>query len=231
MKKSFTLAEVLITLGIIGVFAAMTLPTLIQNKHNRELETALKQNYALIQNALQLMSYEQGEVINKANAGAEFNERFMKYFKVSKDCAKRSCVPNENKENDDGSTVGYITRHYKNYNNTNNISTYYLDDGQFVLNNGAMIFIENNTNEEGKHLFFISVDVNGLSKGPNRWGHDLFTFEIVDDGKLLPLGAKGSWLPYNERCSAKPDSTSSNNGMTCTYLALTDKNYWKNLPK
>lgn len=38
--KAFTLAEVLITLGIIGIVSAMTLPTLIQNKTNKELQTA-----------------------------------------------------------------------------------------------------------------------------------------------------------------------------------------------
>ena len=37
MKKAFTLAEVLITLGIIGVVAAMTLPALIQQNRNKEL--------------------------------------------------------------------------------------------------------------------------------------------------------------------------------------------------
>ena len=40
MKKGFTLAEVLITLGIIGVVAAMTMPTLIQNHQKRSLEVA-----------------------------------------------------------------------------------------------------------------------------------------------------------------------------------------------
>lgn len=39
--KAFTLAEVLITLGIIGVVAAMTLPALINNKQNKELEVLL----------------------------------------------------------------------------------------------------------------------------------------------------------------------------------------------
>ena len=40
MKKGFTLAEVLITLGIIGVVASMTIPTLITNNQQRSLDTA-----------------------------------------------------------------------------------------------------------------------------------------------------------------------------------------------
>ena len=39
-KKAFTLAEVLITLGIIGVVAAMTIPTLITNNQQRSMDTA-----------------------------------------------------------------------------------------------------------------------------------------------------------------------------------------------
>ena len=45
-KIAFTLAEVLITLGIIGVVAALTLPTVINNVHHKELETALKKQYS-----------------------------------------------------------------------------------------------------------------------------------------------------------------------------------------
>ena len=45
-NKGFTFAEVLITLGIIGVVAAMTIPGLIQNSKNKELQTKLKKAYS-----------------------------------------------------------------------------------------------------------------------------------------------------------------------------------------
>ena len=51
-KIAFTLAEVLITLGIIGVVAAMTLPTVINNVHHKELETALKKQYSTLSQAI-----------------------------------------------------------------------------------------------------------------------------------------------------------------------------------
>ena len=51
MIKGFTLAEVLITLGIIGVVAAMTLPALINRVTYKEMETGLQKNYSLIQQA------------------------------------------------------------------------------------------------------------------------------------------------------------------------------------
>ena len=54
-KNGFTLAEVLITLGIIGVVASMTLPVLIQNNKNKEVESRLKKVYSVMNQAI-LMS-------------------------------------------------------------------------------------------------------------------------------------------------------------------------------
>ena len=59
----FTLAEVLITLGIIGVVAAITLPTLIQNSQRRELQVGLKKGYSTISQALDMYYAENGERI------------------------------------------------------------------------------------------------------------------------------------------------------------------------
>lgn len=57
---AFTLAEVLITLGIIGVVAALTMPSLIADKRAKELETALKKNASVIQQAILMITYEDG---------------------------------------------------------------------------------------------------------------------------------------------------------------------------
>lgn len=63
MKKkiAFTLAEVLITLGIIGVVAAMTLPVLIQNNINRTVETRLAKFYSVFNQALKMAEVEYGD--------------------------------------------------------------------------------------------------------------------------------------------------------------------------
>ena len=53
MKKAFTIAEVLITLGIIGVVAALTLPMLISKYQLKVFETAFKKQYSVIQNAIE----------------------------------------------------------------------------------------------------------------------------------------------------------------------------------
>ena len=52
-KFAFTLAEVLITLGIIGVVAAMTLPTLIQNYRKQQTTTQLKATYSILSQAFE----------------------------------------------------------------------------------------------------------------------------------------------------------------------------------
>lgn len=52
-KGAFTLAEVLITLGIIGVVAALTLPSLIQKYQEQVLENQLKKMYSTISQGIQ----------------------------------------------------------------------------------------------------------------------------------------------------------------------------------
>ncbi|MCD8024550.1 MAG: hypothetical protein LUE64_03350, partial [Candidatus Gastranaerophilales bacterium] len=98
----------------------------------------------------------------------------------------------------------------------------------FILNDGMMVFFENSITSDLR--LFISVDVNGAGNKPNKWGHDLFTFEIdAETGALLPMGHPDShYTDENTYCS----KTNSNNvnGIACTYKALTEKDYFKNLP-
>uniref|UniRef100_UPI0040253C9A type II secretion system protein n=1 Tax=Candidatus Scatousia sp. TaxID=3085663 RepID=UPI0040253C9A len=61
-KAAFTLAEVLITLGIIGVVAAITLPTINQNRQDNELITQTKKVYADINNAILLSQQDYGVI-------------------------------------------------------------------------------------------------------------------------------------------------------------------------
>ena len=60
-RSAFTLAEVLITLGIIGVVAAMTLPTLVQNHRNKVVETRLAKFYSTFNNAIRMAEVEYGD--------------------------------------------------------------------------------------------------------------------------------------------------------------------------
>lgn len=59
-NKAFTLAEVLITLAIIGVVAAMTLPALIQKRTNTEVESKLKKIYTTMNQAILMSELDNG---------------------------------------------------------------------------------------------------------------------------------------------------------------------------
>ena len=59
-QKAFTLAETLITLSIIGVIAAMTVPTLMTNINNQQHITALKKAYSNLSNAVKMMAINMG---------------------------------------------------------------------------------------------------------------------------------------------------------------------------
>ena len=224
-KVAFTLAEVLITLGIIGVIAALTLPTLIANKKAKELEVALKKNASILQQAVMLVNLEDGEdLAHTVNGGRTLKDKLKPHLNVLKDCGYgteiSSCVVNTGYDaNKDAKNT------YRTYNKATTVNYYWLDDGQLLLTDGTLILIEESPGYSG---LFISVDINGFQKGPNLWGHDLFTFEITSEGKFLPMGAVGTRYNSNDFCSKT--ATGNTNGVACTYKALTDPNYFKQLP-
>ena len=59
-KIAFTLAEVLITLGIIGVVAALTLPSLIDNHNKKVVEARLEKFYSLMNQAIRMAELDYG---------------------------------------------------------------------------------------------------------------------------------------------------------------------------
>lgn len=112
----------------------------------------------------------------------------------------------------------------KTYNKKKQIDNSLLNNGQFVLTDGSLILIEN----WNIGTLYISVDVNGIKNRPNIWGQDLFTFQLMANGKLVPMGMDGTRYLPKTHCSQT--SSDTYNGVACTHKALTDKNFWKNLP-
>lgn len=225
-QDSFTLAEVLITLGIIGIVAAMTLPSVINNSRNKQLEAGLKRSYSVIGQALDMHQAQSGERATPGNIETnELKTILMKYLQVIEDCGfgaqdvNSACIPNTNSSGLPGK--------YKTYNGQKYINMNIFDDGQFVLNDGSLVLIEN---YRATGRLYVSVDVNGYNKKPNRLGHDLFMFQINDKGTLLPMGAPNAYYRNSDQyCSQS--SPNVLNGAGCTYKALNDKDYFKNLPK
>lgn len=231
--NAFTMAEVLITIGIIGVVAAMTLPALMNNHRNKALEAGLKRSYSVLSQALDMYYAQTGEKLTPEITGLhELKPILMKYLNVVQDCGlgaddvNEACVPNT--ANGSFQDNGQKINKYRNYTNKADVDMGFLDDGQFVLNDGSLILLQNN-NPSVSSLLLISVDINGFHKRPNRLGHDLFMFQIDEKGNLLPMGTKGTHFYSQTNAYCSPTSTSTYNGFGCTYKALTDKFYFKNL--
>lgn len=224
MKKAFTLAEVLITLGIIGVVAALTIPTLVNNYRKKQFETGLKKEYSVLLQALDMYKQDNETPLKKEDCAthAAFKKAIQPYLKVLVDCGdfqsggyKGQCVQN-----------GYYTQDkkytYKTYSgNTANENLF--DDGQIILNDGSHLLFEN---PGGGSAVYVSIDVNGYKKLPNKWGEDVFTFQLMNDGKLLPMGAEGTSFRNTATYCSK---TSSNvyNGIACANRAIYDSSFWK----
>lgn len=63
-KKAFTLAEVIITLSILGIVAALIIPSTINNARNREFVTRAKKTYAALEQATEIWMIEEGCIGN-----------------------------------------------------------------------------------------------------------------------------------------------------------------------
>ena len=93
-KKAFTLAEILITIGIIGVVAAFTIPVLVNNIANKENITHLKKSYAVLANIVQRAQVD-NEAFNywylvdndSEKTTFAFNRYVKPYMNIIKSCA------------------------------------------------------------------------------------------------------------------------------------------------
>jgi prepilin-type N-terminal cleavage/methylation domain-containing protein len=217
--KAFTLAEVLIALVIIGIIAAITVPTLIQKYQEEALKSALKKNYSVLKSALDKYQVDNGERLLSTDLNnMQLKSILMKYLNVMTDCGwgalnygniDKVCIPNYGNQTTNSKV-------YKNYIGTQPINLNLFDEGQFVLNDGSLILIQDSSAE----YKYISVDVNGYAKKPNRLGKDLFMFQLMENGELLPMGAKGTYFYRATDAYCSNTSTSYTNGAACTYKAL-----------
>ena len=186
-RRAFTLAEVLITLGIIGVVAALTIPNVVINYQKQETVSKLKKAYSVMQNAIKMSETDNGEVSTwtpVSEKSAENTEAFVKkyfvpYLNISKYCGY---VSDSSPQNDcyakvdsgivtNGSTYGYYM-----YSNHYFPVAFYLNDGTLIkigANDGwanVIAFIYINLKPNDKSLL-------------SHFSRNVFVTVLFSDGK------------------------------------------------
>lgn len=186
-NKGFTLAEVLVTLGIIGVVSAMTIPTLMQNHQRKTYVTQFHKVYNEIQQAsLQYMSDHNALNLREAglNSRAKVGEFFNNYFKVVNTCeegdVRTPCLASEYRSIDGTSEL-------KNFSGWGAAYCVTLASGASILLDHPALYTLT-VNGVNSYYGHVVIDVNG-SAGPNIGGRDVFRLEFYDDGSLDVLGA------------------------------------------
>jgi len=196
---------VLITLAIIGVVAAITIPSIVANHQKRTLETQFAKAYRTIQQMVNLAVAEHGdfstwdwkETYTSEERNAFVEKMFLPYLNVVK-----FCPSGEN-------NICFADTMYKLLNGTN-----YLDinkqskDPMAILADGSAIrfSLAANNSSNKRHSLSIMVDVNGAKK-PNTMGLDLFNFAMYPlTGEFLPDGTNIS-TAYNEETNTYQKST------------------------
>ena len=193
-KVAFTLAEVLITLGIIGVVAALTIPSLISNYQDKQFKTAYKKAYSDISQVVQ-----EGIIENQftrtqqrdQSASKQELDFFKSKFKVVADC------PFE-KRNIDTCWIKGDTFC------GGNCTTGKPEDGidyehGYPSNGESSCFVDESGRNwcvmDSQAIFF--VDTNGFAK-PNRFGKDRFIFVFRDKNGNWATQASGytKIMPY-----------------------------------
>ena len=216
---AFTLAEFLITLGIIGVVAAITIPALIQNYKKHVTINQLKASYSILSQAVNSAKQEHGDISNWdfELSNTDFADKYiLPYLKISKTIS------------------GLNDKFYWRMNTlgTKNIFTSWAWDGGqgnnvtknpiYILSNGSAITIS--------HFFDlqmrVTIDINAR-KAPNMMGIDGFVFYFdKKSNQLRPVGFgydRSTMLNENNGYSCtRRDSPDYYQGSWCAALIMLD---------
>lgn len=199
--KAFTLAEVLITLSIIGVIAALTIPALIKTYEEQVYLNKFKKVYSEISQAYMLAAQE-----NSSTASDwQHPEYVLKpYLKIIEECPQTAgCFPNVTYKGIKGGDVGNI------YNAS--ISSY-----KYRLADGTSIAIA-----AGLATKDITIDING-DKGPNQYGYDAFVITLTDKNGSPYVDGSANYYQLKD-CSMTLSTTNgahSRDGGSCAHWII-----------
>ncbi len=186
-KLAFTLAEVLITLAIIGIVAALTIPTLVSKNEKKQLYTQFMKSYNTLSNVMNLASAEHGDPSNWVSypndnnvhdvSALIFDKILSKNMKVVKTCKVSNyseCMPFASYKTLDGNLLfGEETL------------SEMPSESVFIIGADGSSYMIISDIYSGLLDVFFYLDTNGL-KGPNVLGRDLHALEFSDsDGKYM----------------------------------------------
>lgn len=209
---AFTLAEVLITLGIVGVIAQMTIPALVANINNQIYLNSFLNDYAILQEAArQVINDNSGDIQKVYSSDTLLLNALSAKLKVLKTCPDyNGCW-----------TSPIFTLNKKNTQSTN--------DTTIVLANGAVLqggpsYFDTNCAQSGMYSSngnkgvceVYWLDTNG-AKSPNVLGRDIFILFLTNLSGFVPDGLPGtnaydaSW----SYCDSTSSSTDNWMGAAC----------------
>lgn len=202
--RAFTLAEVLITLGIIGVVASITIPILMNNVQDQQFKTAYKKAYSVASQAWQsayadnMMGARTGWVSESVN-NDNFNQ-FMSKFSIIKTCKgpSKSILLNCWTENETSDTWW---------------------GAPFVGDPTTVCFIDKSGMSwcNGAGWAEVYVDTNGL-KQPNQYGLDRFVlFPSFNNGGIYGSGVPNVLRPQNDFTTKDDNQCPSGDKHPCYY--------------
>lgn len=220
-KTAFTLAEILITLGIIGVVASLTIPILLTAQQERSTVSALETSYSIIQNAYTIAANENGTPESWGLVGSKDKrliETLLPYLKISKNCIG---IANCNPVIDVKQLNNVIDVNYKNFYNV--LPSVTLANGSILsavwVHSLTCVAQKGNSPALKNVCGSIAVDINGL-KGPNQTGVDVFDFWLTKYG-IIPVGsALETVVNFNSYCRDKDTQT----GDGCAAWVLYNEN-------
>ncbi len=211
LKAAFTLAEVLITLTIIGVVAAMTIPTVVKNYQETQSIAQLKKVQTTFEQAVSGARLKYGpvatwDVVDGSDESTARVVSYLKpYLKIIRDCGNTpGCWSEQNTKTLNGGQLSSI-----NNRTGGNEYAITLVDGvnvNFDVYTQGDNVLGVNLDRDTLSLF---VDVNG-NKKPNTLGRDVFVFFIKAPGEIVPAGVDNN----SARCK-KTDS-----GVDCAAKVL-----------
>ena len=234
-KKGFTLAEVLITLSILGVVAAISIPNVVQSYKRSVLKTQLKQAYSDVEQLSRMFTVTHNG-INMCNYSHPTTPSFSHTYLMNE-------IANNNYIKIKDGPYVYVNAFGVSKNK--DISTFFTANYKTLTNHEPGIYMTEQAyfkDSKNRDWFFkskklITIDINGVEKKPNRWGEDLFTFvvspETGDVGFHCDYAQCGMCKIGNVGTGGGTADTNEYNGLNCTEYALRDvhptdssKKYW-----